>query len=136
MFVFVRRKILACDSGSAAVEFALVLPAFLGMIFCASWIGWVAFCSHSVHHALDISARALQLKPSSTQNDLLTLVRKSVTIGDAAQNITLSLQFDPASAGTQLAHVTAAIPLSFWIPLYGVYSTNYSTSVTVPVTAN
>lgn len=134
--MFVKSKSLECDRASAAVEFALVTPAFLVMIFGVFWMGWVAFCSHSVHHALDLSARALQLKPTSTQDDLLALMRKSVSIGTDAQNITISLKFDPVSSGTQLAHVTAAFPLSVVIPLYGVYSTNYSTSVTVPVTAN
>lgn len=134
--MFVKRKWIICDSGGSAIEFALVVPAFLGMIIGVFWIGWAAFCTHSVHHALDMGARALQLKPTTSQNDLLTLVRNSSSIGANAQNITVGLSFDPVSSGTQLAHVTAAFPLSFSIPFFGDYSINYSASVTVPVSAS
>ena len=127
---------MGCDRGSSAVEFALVAPAFFGMIIGVFWIGWAAFCTHSVHHALDMSARALQLKPTMTQNDLLALVRSRVSIGANAQNITVGLTFDPASSGAQLAHLSAAFPLSFSIPFFGDYSINYSASVTVPVSAS
>ena len=134
--MFARRKSMVCDCGSSAVEFALVAPAFFGMVIGVFWIGWAAFCTHSVHHALDMSARALQLKPTMSQNDLLTLVRSRVSIGDNAQNITVGLSFDPINSGTQLAHVTAAFPLSFSIPFFGDYSINYSAAVTVPVSAS
>ena len=134
--MFVRCKKMACDSGSSAVEFALVGPTFLGLVFGVFWIGWVAFCTYSVHHALDIGARALQLKPTTTQNELLNLVRSNVSIGTDSQNITVSLTFDAISSGTQLAHVTATFPLSFSIPFFGVHSINYSASTTVPVFAS
>lgn len=134
--MFVRRKSIGCDSGSSAIEFALVAPAFFGMIFGVFWIGWAAFCTHSVHHALDMSARALQLKPTMSQNELLVLVRSKVSIGANDQNITVGLTLDPASSGATLAHLSAAFPLSFSIPFFGDYSINYSTSVTVPVSAS
>ena len=123
------------DKGTTTVEFALILPFFLGMVFGIFWIGWISYTTNSIHHALAEGARALQLKTKITQSDLQTLVRSRVVTGTDAQNITVTLSFDAASGGTQLAHTTATYPLTFTVPLIGTYSINYTTSMTVPVTA-
>ena len=126
----------ANDKGSTAVEFSLVLPAFLAFIFGIFWVGWVAYSTHSVHFALVEGARALQLKPSITQSQLQTLVRSKTYIGSGTESIAVTLSFDPVSGGAQLAHTTATYPLTFTVPLVGTYTINYVTSMTVPVTAN
>ena len=134
-FVFASRGIRD-DSGTSAIEFALVMPVFLGMALGVFWMGWVAYSTHSVHHALEMGARALQLKPTTTQSELQTLVRNNVVLGDDAQHISVTLSFDPVSGGTQLAHATATYPLTFTVPLVGTYSVTYSTSMTVAVLAS
>ena len=133
-FVFVKRN-FNDESGTSAVEFALVMPVFLGMMLGVFWVGWAAYSTHSVHHALEMAARALQLKPTTTQSQLQTIVRDNVTLGDDAQQIVVTLQLDAASGGTQLAHTTATFPVTFTVPLVGTYSMTYTTSMTVAVLA-
>lgn len=132
--MFVKRN-FNDESGTSAVEFALVMPVFLGMMLGVFWVGWAAYSTHSVHHALEMAARALQLKPTTTQSQLQTIVRDNVTLGDDAQQIVVTLQLDAASAGTQLAHTTATFPVTFTVPLVGTYSMTYTTSMTVAVLA-
>lgn len=124
------------DRGTAAVEFALVMPVFLGLILAIYWAGWVAHCTHSVRFALAEGARALQLKPSITQSALQTLVRNNAYIGQDAAAIGVTLSFDPVSGGAQLAHTTATYPVSVMIPFIGTYSINYSVAMTVAVSAS
>lgn len=133
--MFVKRKIFD-ETGTAAVEFALVMPLFLGMVWGVFYIGWAAYSTHSVHRALEMAARALQLKPSTTQSQLQTLVRNNVVLGDDAKNIVITLKLDAVSGGTQLAHTTATYPVTFTVPLIGTYSFTYSTSMTVAVLAS
>jgi Flp pilus assembly protein TadG len=123
------------DRGSAAVEFSLVLPAFLVLILGIFWIGWVAHSTHNVRYALAEGARALQLKPSITQAELQTLVRSKVYTAHDVETVDVTLTFDPLSSGVQLAHATATYPVSFTVPLVGSYSFTYSVSMTVPVSA-
>jgi Flp pilus assembly protein TadG len=124
------------DRGSAAVEFSLVLPAFLVMITGIFWVGWAAQETHNIRFALAEGARALQLEPTLTQTELQTLVRSKVFDGHDPEDVSVTLTIDPLSAGVQLAHTTASYPLTFTVPLVGSYSFSYSVSMTVPVTAS
>ena len=124
------------NKGSAAVEFALVLPTFLVLIIGVFVVGWTAQGTHNVRFALAEGARALQLKPSMTQTALQTLVRSKVYGGHDPQTINVTLTTDPISAGVKLAHTTATYPVSFTVPLLGSYSFSYSVSMTVPVSAS
>ena len=130
-----KRKIFD-EKGTTAVEFALIIPLFLGIVWGAFFIGWAAYSTHSVHRALEMAARALQLNPATTQSQLQTLVRNNVVLGDDAQNIAISLKFDAVSGGTQLARTTATYPVTFTVPLIGTYSFTYTTSMTVAVLAS
>jgi Flp pilus assembly protein TadG len=124
------------DRGSAAVEFSLVLPAFLVLVLGIFWVGWVAHSTHNVRHALAEGARALQLKPSITQAELQTLVRSKVYAAHDVATVDVTLTLDAVSGGMQLAHTTATYPVSFTVPLVGTYSMTYSVSMTVPVSAS
>lgn len=129
------RPFLREDKGAVAVEFALVVPAFLVMLLGIVWAGWIVYNANSVHHALAMGARVLQLKPTTTQSELQTYVRNQADLGENTKQIIVTLTFDPVSGGTQLAQTTATFPLTFTIPLMGTYSISYTTSMTVPVIA-
>ena len=130
------KRYIRDDQGSAAVEFSLVLPAFLVLIAGIFAVGWAAHSTHNVRFALAEGARALQLKPTLTQSELQTLVRSKVYDGHEPEMIDVTLSLSPLSGGVQLAHTTATYPVSFTVPLIGSYSFSYSVSMTVPVSAS
>ena len=130
-------KHLICDDrGSAAVEFSLVLPAFLVMVIGTFAVGWAAHSTHNLRFALAEGARALQLNPTLSQSALQTFVRSKFFEGHGPNNVSVTLTVDPLSAGVKLAHTTASYPVTFTVPLVGSYSFSYSVSMTVPVTAS
>jgi hypothetical protein len=49
-------------SGASAVEFALVMPAFIAMLAGAIWAGQLAFASNSMHYAVEAGARCAAVK--------------------------------------------------------------------------
>lgn len=122
--------------GSAAIEFSLVVPAFLVLVTGVFAVGWAAHSTHNVRYALAEGARALQLKPTITQTELQSLVRSKVYDGHGSQDVSVTLTFDALSGGVQLAHTTASYPVKFTVPLLGSYSFSYSVSMTVPVIAS
>lgn len=130
------RHLTRDDRGTAAVEFAIVLPVFLAMILGIFWVGWSAHSIHSLRYALAEGARVLQLQPTITQSELQTLVRSKIYDGRDPADVSVTLTFDPVNGGVQLAHTTATYPVSFTIPLMGTYSFTYSVSMTVPVFAS
>lgn len=129
------KNLIRDDRGSAAVEFSLVLPTFVVMVVGIFAVGWAAHSTHNLRYALAEGARALQLEPTITQAELQTLVRSKVFEGHGPEDVSVSLTFDPLSAGVKLAHTTASYPVTFTVPLVGSYSFSYSVSMTVPVTA-
>ncbi len=130
------RRWISDDKGTAAVEFSLVVPAFLVLLIGIFTVGWAAQSTHNVRFALAEGARALQLMPSMTQTQLQTLVRSKVYGAHGPQDIAVSLTLDPVSGGVQLAHATATYPVGVTVPLLGTYSFTYSVSMTVPVSAS
>ena len=136
MFV---KRLNGNEDGSVAVEFAMIVPAFIGFVFAGFYAGWTAFNMHSVHYSLTKAGRALQLNPSLTQSDVQTLVSNSVNNlcgNGSGSGVTVTLSKAASSSGAKLDTATASYPLTFTVPLIGTYTYNYSTSVTVVVAAS
>ena len=124
-------------SGSVAVEFALILPAFIGLVFAGFYAGWTALNMHSVHYSLTKAGRALQLNPSLTQSDVQKLVSDYITnLSGDGKSVTIKLDKGASSSGAKLDTATASYPLTFTVPLIGTYTYTYTTSVTVVVAAS
>jgi Flp pilus assembly protein TadG len=124
------------DTGSSAIEFAYLMPVFLGLVIGVLWFGWVAQGLYSVHYGLTQSARALQLNPAMTQAQLQALVRSKINVSGNVNDVTVTLVLDAASGGAQVARATATYPIEINIPLIGDYSTTYTVSIAVPVVAS
>ena len=124
------------DAGSSAVEFAIVAPAFLGLVFSIFYAGWTAFDMHTVHFAVVGAGRAVQLNPSLTQSDVQKLITDQVSTLSGGSNVTVTLTKGAIVNGTQLTTAAATYPLTFTIPLIGTYTYNYATGVTVVVYAS
>ena len=124
------------DRGSSAVEFALAGPAFFAIIFAIFYAGWTALDLNTVHFAVVDAARALQINPKLTQDQLQSLVANRVSGLSGGSGVTVTLIAGAVVSGTQINTVAATYPNSFTIPFIGSYTYNYSTTVNVVVTAS
>lgn len=71
------RSLRADQSGSPAVEFALVAPIFLGLIFAIMQFGMAAFANAGVRHAVETGARYAAIYPRPSDKQILDRVRTS-----------------------------------------------------------
>lgn len=131
------KRLIGSDRGSVAVEFAMILPAFIGLVFAGFYAGWTSLNMHSVHYSLTKAGRALQLNPSLTQSDVQKLVSDYITnLSGDGKSVTVTLDKGASSSGAKLDTATASYPLTFTVPLIGTYTYTYTTSVTVVVAAS
>ena len=135
IFVFANRH-FGDDAGSSSVEFALLAPAFFGVVFSIFYAGWTALDMNTVHFAVVDAGRAVQLNPGITQSDVQKLISDQVSSLTGGSNVTVTLTKGAIVNGTQLTTAVANYPLTFTIPLIGTYTYNYSTGVTVVVYAS
>ena len=128
-----RRQAFAGDiSGGAGIEFALVAPLLIMLLFGIFAFGWSMNNVSSVRYALEASARSLQLNNTLTQSDIQAVAtQKLQALG--LQNVNVTITTDPASGGFRMAHVNASYAFVISFPYFSDYPINYTTSVTVPL---
>ncbi|RTM01231.1 MAG: pilus assembly protein [Hyphomicrobiales bacterium] len=119
-------------SGGAGLEFALVAPFLVMLLFGIFAFGWSMNNASSVRYALEASARSLQLNNTLTQSDIQAVATKKLqALG--LQNVNVTITTDPASGGFRMAHVNASYAFVISFPYFSDYPINYTTSVTVPL---
>ncbi|TGS52029.1 pilus assembly protein [bacterium M00.F.Ca.ET.179.01.1.1] len=119
-------------SGGAALEFALLAPFLIMLLFGIFAFGWSMNSISSVRYALEASARSLQLNNTLTQSDIQAIAKQKLqALG--LQNVNVTVTTDPASGGFAMAHVNASYAFVISFPYFSNYPISYSTSVTVPM---
>lgn len=87
--MFAKRFLRARD-GASAVEFALVAPMFLMLLFAVWEFGWALHNAASVNYALEEASRQLMLNPSMTAAQLQADVQDRIDdIGSGTVTVTL-----------------------------------------------
>ncbi|CDX56866.1 TadE family protein [Mesorhizobium plurifarium] len=119
-------------SAGAGIEFALVAPFLIMLLFGIFAFGWSMNSISSVRYALEASARSLQLNNTLTQADIQAVAtQKLQALG--LQNVNVTITTDPPSGGFTMAHVNASYAFVISFPYFSDYPISYTTSVTVPL---
>ncbi|MEZ2332591.1 TadE/TadG family type IV pilus assembly protein [Mesorhizobium sp. RCC_202] len=119
-------------SGGSAIEFALIAPFLIMLLFGIFAFGWSMNAASSVRYALEASARSLQLNNTLTQSDIQAIATQKLrALG--LQNVNVTIATDPASGGFRMAHVNASYAFVIGFPYFSDYPITYTTSVTVPL---
>lgn len=119
-------------SGGAAIEFALIVPFLIMLLFGIFAFGWSMNNASSVRYALEASARSLQLNNTLTQADIQAVAtQKLQALG--LQNVNVTITTDPVSGGFRMAHVNASYAFVISFPYFSDYPISYTTSVAVPL---
>ena len=119
-------------SGGAGLEFALIAPFLIILLFGIFAFGWSMNSVSSVRYALVTSSRSLQLQNTLTQADIQSIAtQKLQALGLKDVNVTIAI--DPASGGFRMAHLTATYAFVINFPYFSDFPINYATTVTVPL---
>ncbi|WP_457151860.1 TadE/TadG family type IV pilus assembly protein [Mesorhizobium sp. P5_C1] len=119
-------------SGGTGLEFALIAPFLVMLLFGIFAFGWAMNSVSSVRYTLETSSRSLQLQNTLTQADIQSIAtQKLQALGLKDVNVTIAI--DPASGGFRMAHVTATYAFAINFPYFSDFPINYATTVTVPL---
>lgn len=119
-------------SGGAGLEFALLAPFLMMLLFGIFAFGWALNAMSSVRYTLETSSRALQMKNSLTQAQIQAIAtEKLLDLG--LKDVEVTIGIDPPSGGFRMAHLTATYAFVIEFPYFDQYPINYATTVTVPL---
>ncbi|AZO08731.1 MULTISPECIES: TadE/TadG family type IV pilus assembly protein [unclassified Mesorhizobium] len=118
-------------SGGGAIEFALIAPVLIMLLFGIFAFGWSMNSNSSVRYTLEASARSLQLNNTMTQSQIQAIATQKLT-ALGLKNVSVTIVTDPASGGFCMAHLTASYAYVIDFPYFDQFPINYSTTVSVP----
>lgn len=119
-------------SGGAGLEFALIAPFLIMLLFGIFAFGWSMNAVSSVRYTLETSSRSLQLQNTLTQADIQAIAtQKLQALG--LKDVIVTIVVDPVSGGFRMAHLTASYAFVIDFPYFSAFPINYATTVTVPL---
>ena len=121
-------------SGGTALEFALIAPFLVMLLFGVFAFGWALNAMSSVRYTLETSSRALQMKNSLTQAEIQAIATDKL-LGLGLRDVAVTIAIDDPSGGFRMAHLTARYAFLIAFPYFDRYPINYATTVTVPLVA-
>ena len=114
-------RFIACRSAAAAIEFAMVFPLLVVLLFGTFAVGWSMHCISSVEYALEQTSRALQLDPTLNLASLQALLDKDLdALGNQPVKLTMATAKD--TYGSNVAHLTVTYTYHIEVPLVAKYS--------------
>lgn len=117
------------------MEFALIAPFLIVLLFGIFAFGWALNAMSSVRYTLETSSRALQMKNSLTQSEIQAIATQKL-LAMGLENVNVTIAIDPPSGGFRMAHLTARYAFVIEFPYFDQYPIDYATTVTVPLVAS
>lgn len=114
------------------LEFALVSPIFIAMLFGVFYVGLAFYCDASVRHAVQKSSRMLILDPTTTADALQTAVRAELTEVPVT-NVSVTLSSETADINETIERITWSYSYVLSIPLFPDYLIQSGSSLVVPM---
>lgn len=103
-----------CDSGAAAIEFAMIAMVAISVFLGIVEFGRALYMRNELSFAADLAARRILTNPAVTDSDLETTIRSSSTFVDSEN---LQLTFGTESVdGLSFRTVLLTQPLTLLIP--------------------
>jgi Flp pilus assembly protein TadG len=125
-----KSSLLRCDSGAAAIEMAIVVTAFLGMLFGIVNLGLLLWTQTSLHFAVESAARCASVNTTTCgTSDAITTYALNQYAGESLGGTN---PFSYSAAGGCGHQVSAAYTYALAIPLYGSYSIPLSAKACFP----
>lgn len=119
-----RRRFAADERGASAVEFALIAPLLVIVLFGVFQVGWALHCASSVRYALEESARALSIDPDLTAGEVQAAMRRRLT-AFADPEFTVAIARTPGPAGLVVTELTSDYVHALAVPLLPVWDIRF-----------
>jgi Flp pilus assembly protein TadG len=121
------RRVAAATDGATALEFAMVLPVFVAIMFGTFQFGLAQHNLSSLRYALGGASRTLMLNPTMTQTQVSNLVKANLQ-DIADPNVTVTMATFTSGSG-KIARLTGVYSSYIGIPMVATYPLNFTTTV-------
>lgn len=124
---------LAGDKGGAtALEFAIISPVFIALVFGVFNMGFALYCGAAVRHAVQESSRVLMFDPNTTANTLKAKVTSKL-VQVPVTNLSLTITDETVTQTEHLKRVTWTYNYLVYAPFISSKTFEMGSSVTVPM---
>lgn len=119
------------ESGATAIEFAIVAPVCLAMMFGILQFGWALHCAASARFALERAMRSVTLNPTMTETQLASAVEADLAAIADPDEVTVTLRRETI-AGASSAVGTATLTTEVGVPTLYTYPITFTATVVTP----
>jgi Flp pilus assembly protein TadG len=124
------RKFRANNNGAAAVEFALVVSAFITLVMGIAYVTIMAFNSFAINRAVKLASRQAEIDNSITQASLATIINTYLaSVGGSTATVTYNVT---TVNGVAIANISANFRQTYTIPFIPAIHMTFSSSAAVP----
>lgn len=126
------QRFISDPSATAVLEFAILAPLFIMLIFGVIVFGWALYTMSTVNLVAERVGRILLLNPRMSSSEIEGRVSAELNYLDQdALEVTVST--DTASGSYRIARATVSYEFAVEVPLVGTYPWFYTTTVSVPI---
>ena len=123
-------RLRANQSGTAAVEFAIVSSVFITLVIGLAFASIMLHSNAALQWAVETAARQASLKPDITQDELQIAVNNLLTQNKMPNaDVTYSVA---DMDGVPIATLTASFTRTFHIPFVDTFETTYTATARTP----
>lgn len=126
------RALRDCQSGATALELALVMPAFVALVFGIFNYGWALYCGAEVGYAVQRASRLLIADRDTSVTDLRTAVAAKLS-GAKIDDVALTLANETIGASTEVARISWTYRYAIHTPFLSDTVLNFDSSLLTPL---
>lgn len=124
------KRMLRADDGAMAVEFALILPVFLGMLFGTLEIGNILYAKSTLQQGIESAGRYAMVNTDATTAEIKAeAVSKSSHLNSLSPTFTVT---QTTVGGIPYSVISVSADYSVITPFFDGSTINLSSQVTVP----
>lgn len=121
------------QAGATAVEFALVFPVLVALVFAIFQFGWAQHQLSTLRYALNGVSRTVMLDPAMTESQISAQVKARLGTPDDP-NVTVSKAVITTANGT-IVRLTGTYTTHIGIPEVATYPLTFTTTVDAALAA-
>lgn len=125
-------RFMQSKKGATAVEFAMIAPVLVMIIFSVLEVGRALFVKNSLQHGVEVAARHAMVNPSATTTELKTLAFSQATaIGNASGTVAFAVK-DTVIDSATFTEIKAEVDHKMEAPLLSVFTISIEASTRFP----
>jgi Flp pilus assembly protein TadG len=127
------RRFAGDRQGATMLEFAIVAPVLIAMLFGVFNIGYAIYCGAAVRNAIQRSSRVLVMTPATAAATIQSNAQ-ALLVDVPVNNLGVTVTTETVTTAMQVQRVTWTYDYSLWVPFASGASMSFGSSMVVPMT--